>query len=72
MIPLEDARALVFRSVRRLDPVTLPITDASLPGSVLADDVTAAEAVPPFANTAVDGYALRAADTANVPAELVV
>ena len=72
VIPLEDARALVFRSVRRLDPVTLPITDASLPGSVLADDVTAAEAVPPFANTAVDGYALRAADTANVPAELVV
>ena len=72
MIPLEDARSLVFRSVGRLDVVTLSITDAAASGLVLADDVTAAEDVPPFPNTAVDGYALRAADTAVVPAELDV
>ena len=30
---------------------------------VLADDVVAAEQVPPFDNTAVDGYAVHAADT---------
>ena len=33
-------------------------------GCVLAADVVAGEPVPPFANTAMDGYAVRAADTA--------
>ena len=33
-------------------------------GLVLAEAVTAAEPVPPFANTAMDGYAVRAADVA--------
>jgi len=32
-------------------------------GLVLAQDIVAAEAVPPFANTGMDGYAVRAADT---------
>ena len=32
-------------------------------GLVLAADVVATEPVPPFANTAMDGYAVRAADT---------
>ena len=32
-------------------------------GLVLAADVVAGEQVPPFANTAMDGYAVRAADT---------
>ena len=41
-------------------------------GLVLAADVVATEPVPPFANTAVDGYALIAADTANGSAELRV
>src|SRR3954463_4049513 len=39
---------------------------------VLAERVVAGEAVPPFANTAMDGYAVRAADTATVPVELDV
>jgi len=85
VIALEDARALVFRSVTALDAVTLPITGADpggpagaataipgLEGMVLAKDVAAAEDVPPFANTAVDGYAVRAADTAGAPVELLV
>lgn len=41
-------------------------------GLVLADDVVATENVPPFANTAVDGFAVRAADVASVPVELRV
>ena len=41
-------------------------------GLVLAADVVATEPVPPFANTAVDGYALIAADTASGSAELRV
>jgi molybdenum cofactor synthesis domain-containing protein len=41
-------------------------------GCVLAESVTSPEAVPPFANTAMDGYAVRAADTAGAPLELPV
>jgi molybdenum cofactor synthesis domain-containing protein len=41
-------------------------------GLVLAADVVAAEDVPPFANSAVDGYAVQAVDVADVPAELTV
>jgi molybdenum cofactor synthesis domain-containing protein len=36
---------------------------ASARGLVLAHEVVAAEMVPPFANTAMDGYAVQAADT---------
>jgi molybdenum cofactor synthesis domain-containing protein len=70
MIDLDDARAMVMRTVRALDPVLVPSADAL--GLVLAADVVATEAVPPFANTAMDGYAVRAADTAAAPVELVV
>lgn len=41
-------------------------------GLVLATDVVAAENVPPFANSAVDGYAVRSADVAGAPVELRV
>ena len=40
----------------------MPIRDAL--GLVLAAAVVAPDPVPPFANTAMDGYAVRAADTA--------
>ena len=39
---------------------------------VLADAVVAGEDVPPFANSAVDGYAVRAADVASPPTRLRV
>ena len=41
-------------------------------GRVLAERVVAGEDVPPFANTAMDGYAVRAADTAGAPVQLDV
>ena len=37
-------------------------------GRVLAEDVTAADSVPGFDSSAMDGYAVRAADTAGAPA----
>ena len=61
MIPLEDVQAEVLRSVAVLAPVAMPLADAL--GLVLAEPVIAREPVPPFANTAMDGYAVRAADT---------
>jgi molybdenum cofactor synthesis domain-containing protein len=51
-------------------PVVVARPDAS--GLVLAEPVHSPEAVPPFDNTAVDGYAVRAADVAAAPVELTV
>ena len=52
----------------------MPLVDAV--GCVPAEAVTAGDAVPPFANTAMDGYAVRAADVAgateDAPARLAV
>ena len=67
MIPLEEAVAHVRERVAPLPPVRLPLADAL--GAVTASSVVAGEAVPPFANSAMDGYAVRAADT---PGELRV
>ena len=41
-------------------------------GLVLAADIVAGEDVPPFANTAMDGYAVRAVDTFDAPVRLRV
>jgi molybdenum cofactor synthesis domain-containing protein len=41
-------------------------------GRVLADDVVTAEAVPPFDNTGMDGFAVRAADTDGASVETPV
>ena len=62
MISLADARAYVLEGREPLAPVALPIHDVL--GCVLAQPVVAAEAIPPFANTAMDGFAVRAADVA--------
>jgi len=60
----------VLATVRRLPIVRVPPDDAV--GLVLAEPVIAGEPVPPFDNTAMDGYALRAADTAGAPLALDV
>ncbi|MGA2487291.1 MAG: gephyrin-like molybdotransferase Glp [Roseiarcus sp.] len=41
-------------------------------GRTLASDVVSRRIQPPFANSAMDGYALRAADAARTPARLTV
>ena len=70
LTPLEDVQTLVLEACPPGEPVEVDLADAS--GLVLAVDVVAAEQVPPFANSAVDGYAVRAADLAEVPVELAV
>lgn len=74
MIPLADVQREILGAVARLAASTVALGDAV--GLVTAGDVVAAEAVPPFANTAMDGYAVRAADTAGAgpeaPVRLVV
>jgi molybdopterin molybdotransferase len=70
MISESEARAHVMARVHPLATHAVPLSDAV--GCVLADEIVATENVPPFPNSAVDGYAVRAVDTASVPVELVV
>jgi molybdopterin molybdotransferase len=62
VIPLAEAQAHVLDHVPVLAPEPVPLAEAV--GCVTAEAVTAAEAIPSFDNTAMDGYALRAADVA--------
>ena len=57
MKPLGEARTAVLGAVKRLGPETIELADAR--GRVLAADVQAREAIPPFPNSAMDGYAVR-------------
>ena len=68
--PLEDVQAFVLGSCPPLDPVELPRLKAS--SLVIAEPVVSREEVPPFDNSAVDGYAVRSADVASVPVDLKV
>jgi molybdopterin molybdotransferase len=62
MISVEEAREAVFARIRRLDPETVDVLDSL--GCVLAADIVSDIDVSPFDNSAMDGYAVRAADTA--------
>ena len=61
MIPLEDYVTRVLEPLSPLEASRLALGDAH--GRVLAEDVTAAVPVPPWTNSAMDGYAVRAEDT---------
>jgi molybdopterin molybdotransferase len=67
VIPLADAQARVLATVAPLPPVTVPLREAL--GLALSEPLAANEPVPPFDNTAVDGYAVQAGDTAGASAE---
>lgn len=60
MKTLEEARSEVLSSVGLLGVEEIPIWEAR--GRVLASDVISPENVPPFANSAMDGFAVRGAD----------
>jgi len=70
VISVDDARRRILEACRELAPRALALQDAL--GCVVAEAIVADEDVPPFANTAMDGYAVRAADTAGAPVRLVV
>lgn len=70
MIPLEEASARVLAGCPVLEPVWMRAVDAG--GLVLAEAVIATELSPPWDNSAVDGYGVKAADLAEVPVELTV
>lgn len=70
MVSVADARSFVLSSCRRLAPVQTSAADAV--GHVLAEPVRSSEPVPRFANSSMDGYAVRAGDVAKSPAKLRV
>lgn len=66
MIALADAVALVLDRVAPLAPAEVALDDAL--GCVTAVAVSSSVAVPPFANSAVDGFAVCSADVAGAAA----
>jgi len=70
MISVEEARARLLDPLKPLGTEYVSLAEAA--GRVLAEDVTSRRTQPPFAVSAMDGYAVRAADVARVPAELRV
>lgn len=73
LVPYSEALDRVLQRIEDLglpDPVESPISEAV--GMVTAAPVIAPDAVPPFDNAAMDGFAVRSVDTADVPVELSV
>jgi molybdopterin molybdotransferase len=70
VISVEEARTRLLKLVKPLAPEQVALPDAF--GRVLAEDVVARRTQPPAALSAMDGYAVRAADVARVPARLKI
>ena len=64
---VEDAKRIILEHAIPLGAEQVPLRDAV--GRVLAQDLTASTPLPPFDNSAMDGYALRASDTATAASE---
>jgi molybdopterin molybdotransferase len=60
LLTLEEAQERVLRRARPLPPEPVPIVEAA--GRVTAEDVRARVDLPSFASSAMDGFAVRAAD----------
>ncbi|MCX7682176.1 MAG: molybdopterin molybdotransferase MoeA [Anaerolineae bacterium] len=67
MLSVEEALAQVLAAFEPLPPERKPILEAL--GQVLAEDIFAGMDIPPLANSAMDGYAVRCADTAEASPE---
>jgi molybdopterin molybdotransferase len=74
MDTVDDYLAEILAAIQPVPPRELGLADAD--GGVLAEDITALWPLPPFDNSAMDGYAVRAADIAaaasDAPVELPV
>ena len=68
-MPVEDALRSILQSARPVDEVeAIPLRQAA--GRTLARDLAALRTQPPVAVSAMDGYAVRAADVGPAPARL--
>lgn len=67
MLLVEEAQAIMLAHARRTEVVSVPVWQAA--GRVLAGDVATDIDLSPFANSAMDGYAVRAEDLASACAD---
>lgn len=70
MRPLDEHRAIALALAHALPPVEVGLDDAW--GAVLAEDVRTDGPLPRWDNSAMDGYAVRAADVATASADTPV
>ncbi len=70
LLSLGDAQRLILERAKRLESERVPLERAA--GRVLAERADARVDLPPFASSAMDGFAVRAADTDPAPATLRV
>ena len=61
MITIEEALSIILAHIKPLRGESFELADCL--DRVLAQDITARYNIPPFANSAMDGFAVRAADT---------
>lgn len=69
-LSVTDALAAVLDTARPVGAETVPLAEAG--GRILAESVRAPEPIPPFDTSAMDGFAVRAADCANAPLTLPI
>ncbi|HXG04335.1 MAG TPA: gephyrin-like molybdotransferase Glp [Candidatus Binatia bacterium] len=70
MLTVEEAREQMLAHARQLEPEHVDIRAAL--GRVLAEPIVSRRVIPPWPNSSMDGYAVRAADTTPAPVVLTV
>ena len=70
VLTVEEALEQILSRVVTLPAERVPLMDAL--GRALAEPIVSRREIPPWANSSMDGYAVRATDTARVPARLAV
>jgi molybdopterin molybdotransferase len=70
LTPVNTARDAILKAARTLPAENVPLDQAN--GRILARDVKSKRNQPPFHASAMDGYAVRGADVARAPVNLLV
>lgn len=70
LLPVEDAKARILKGVKTTGAEDVSLQQAA--GRILAKDLKARRNQPPFAASAMDGYAVRAQDVEQVPVQLAL
>ena len=70
MIPINEAIQIVLQQTASLESEDVPLPQVL--NRILAEDIVADTDLPPFDRAQMDGYAVRAADVAKVPASLKI
>ena len=70
MISIDEALEILLKNIPEPQMERVPFYRSQ--GRVLAEDIAATSDIPPFDRATMDGFAVRASDVRNAPAELVL